>query len=151
MNRRVFLRNGAFALVSLGFVPSFLTRTARAAGSRRKILIAVFQRGAVDGLNLVVPFREDAYYAARPTIAVARPGTGDNAAVDLDGFFGLHPRLAPLKAVYDAGHLALVHAVGSPVASHPPTTDAPTKPRFPTKVIIGKRSPERNCDFQPLS
>ena len=60
ISRRVFLRNGSFALVSLGFAPSFLTRTALAAGPirRAKRLIAVFQRGAVDGLSVVVPFGE---------------------------------------------------------------------------------------------
>ena len=116
MTRRIFLRNGAIALLSLGVAPSFLARTARAAGARKKILVAIFQRGAVDGLNLVVPFGEQAYYDARPTIAVPRPSrtSGDEAAVDLDGFFALHPRLAPLKPIYDARHLALVHAVGSP-------------------------------------
>jgi uncharacterized protein (DUF1501 family) len=114
ISRRVFLRNGAVALVSLGFAPSFLARTVSAAGSRRKVLVAIFQRGAVDGLNLIVPFGEQAYYNARPTIAIAKPGGGADAAIDLDGFFGLHPRLAPLEAIYDARHLALVHAVGSP-------------------------------------
>ncbi len=114
MNRRVFLKNGAFALLSLGFAPSFLARTAKAAGARGKVLVAIFQRGAVDGLNVVVPFGETAYYAARPTIAIPQPGRGDEAGLDLDGFFALHPRLAPLKPLYDGGHLALVHAVGSP-------------------------------------
>ncbi len=114
ISRRVFLRNGALALVSLGFAPSFLARTVSAAGSRRKVLIAIFQRGAVDGLSMVVPFGERAYYDARPTIAVPRPGAGADAALDLDGFFAFHPRLAPLEPIYDAGHLALVHAVGSP-------------------------------------
>jgi uncharacterized protein (DUF1501 family) len=114
ISRRVFLKNGAVALVSLGFAPSFLARTVLAAGSRRKVLVAIFQRGAVDGLNLIVPFAEQAYYDVRPTIAIAKPGGGADAAIDLDGFFGLHPRLAPLEAIYDARHLALVHAVGSP-------------------------------------
>ncbi len=115
MNRRIFIRNGAIALLSLGFAPSFLARTARAAPSRRKILVAIFQRGAVDGLNLLIPYGEPAYYDARPTIAIPRPGTAqDEAAVDLDGFFALHPRLAPLRPIYEARHLALLHAVGSP-------------------------------------
>ncbi len=76
------------------------------------MLITIFQRGAVDGLNMIVPFGERHYYAARPSIAVARPGADPQAALDLDGFFGLHPRLAPLKPLYDAGHLAVVHASG---------------------------------------
>ena len=115
-SRRVFLKNGAFALVSVGFAPSFLARTAFAAGisARPKRLIAIFQRGAVDGLSVVVPFGEAAYYQARPSIAIRRPGTGETAAIDLDGFFGLHPRLAALKPLWDARQLAIVHACGSP-------------------------------------
>jgi uncharacterized protein (DUF1501 family) len=96
-NRRVFLRDGGLALVSLGFAPSFLARTAAASTARQKLLIAIFQRGAVDGLNMVVPYGERAYYKNRPNIAVPRPG-GADAALDLDGFFAFHPRLAPLKA-----------------------------------------------------
>src|SRR5881409_1853519 len=115
-SRRVFLKNGAFAFVSLGFAPSFLARTAFAAGTsgRPRQLIAIFQRGAVDGLSVVVPFGEREYYRARPRIAVAAPGQGDEAALDLDGFFGLNPRLAPLKRWWDARQLAIVHACGSP-------------------------------------
>ena len=109
------MKNGGLALVSLGFAPEFLARTVAAAESRRKVLITIFQRGAVDGLNMIVPFGEREYYAARPSIAIARPGTGaESAAVDLDGFFGLHPRMASLKPLYDAGQLAIVHACGSP-------------------------------------
>jgi uncharacterized protein (DUF1501 family) len=116
LSRRVFMKNGGLALLSLGFAPAFLARTVQAAGNvRRKVLITIFQRGAVDGLNMIVPFGERDYYAARPSIAIARPGTGtDSAAVDLDGFFGLHPRMASLKPLYDAGQLAIVHACGSP-------------------------------------
>ena len=116
ISRRVFLKDGAFALVSLGFAPSFLTRTAFAQGRtvRAKQLIAIFQRGAVDGLNMVVPFGEGDYYKARPSIAIARPGSGDGAALDLDGFFGFNPRLQPLKPLWDARQLAIVHACGSP-------------------------------------
>jgi len=113
ISRRVFMKNGGMALLSLGFAPAFLARTVEATAARRKILITIFQRGAVDGLNMVVPFGERAYYAARPSIAIPRPG-GDNAAIDLDGFFGLHPRLAPLKPLWDARQLAIVHASGSP-------------------------------------
>src|SRR5207244_961628 len=94
LSRRVFIRNGGLALVSLGFAPSFLTRTVQAAGiARQKTLVAIFQRGAVDGLNMVVPYGERDYYSSRPTIAVPRPGSGDLAALDLDGFFAFHPRL----------------------------------------------------------
>jgi uncharacterized protein (DUF1501 family) len=114
ISRRVFMKNGGLALVSLGFAPAFLTRTLdAAAGGRRKILIAIFQRGAVDGLNMIVPFGERDYYASRPSIAIPRPDAADGA-VDLDGFFGLHPRLASLKPLWDSRQLAIVHACGSP-------------------------------------
>src|SRR5947207_1167952 len=115
-SRRVFLKNGAFAFVSLGFAPSFLARTAYATGGsgRPKQLIAIFQRGAVDGLSVVVPFGEGEYYRARPSIAIAQPNAGDNSAIDLDGFFGFNPQLAPLKRLWDTRALAIVHACGSP-------------------------------------
>src|SRR5262245_21730159 len=112
ISRRVFLKNGSFALVSLGFAPSFLARTAYAAGAatRPKRLITIFQRGAVDGLSVVVPFGDAEYYRARPSIAIARPGGSDGAAVDLDGFFGLNPRLQLLRPLWEARQLAVVHA-----------------------------------------
>ena len=116
VSRRVFLKNGAFALVSLGFAPSFLARTAFAAGDSRRPrrLIAIFQRGAVDGLNMVVPCGEAEYYRARPSIAIPRPNGGEGSALDLDGFFGFNPRLSPLKPIWDRRDLAIVHACGSP-------------------------------------
>ncbi len=115
ISRRVFLRDGGLALVSLGFAPQFLARTVAAAGApARKVLMTIFQRGAVDGLNMIVPFGERDYYASRPSIAIARPGSSPDAALDLDGFFGMHPRMAPLKPLYDARQLAVVHACGSP-------------------------------------
>ena len=113
-SRRIFLKNGGLALVSLGFAPTFLARTVEglSAQARQKVLITIFQRGAVDGLNMVVPFGDANYYPARPSIAIARPG-GADAAIDLDGFFGFHPRLSALKPLYDSGNLAVVHACGS--------------------------------------
>ena len=113
ISRRIFLRDGGLALVSLGFAPSFLARTAAASDARQKLLVAIFQRGAVDGLNMVVPYGERAYYRSRPSIAVPRPG-GADTALDLDGFFAFHPRLAPLKSIYDRRELAVIHACGSP-------------------------------------
>src|SRR4029453_9048765 len=113
-SRRIFLKNGGLALVSLGFAPAFLARTAAASDARRRVLIKIFQRGGGDGLNMIVPFGERDYYAARPTLALAKPGASADAALDLDGFFGLHPRLAPLKPLHDAGPLAVVRACGSP-------------------------------------
>ena len=124
MQRRVFVKSGAMALVTMGLSPSFLRRAAfgaellggaAARGGRGKTLICLFQRGAADALNVLVPHGEQAYYRYRPTIAVPRPGRGaDAAAIDLDGFFGLHPSLAPFKELWDRGLLAPVHAVGSP-------------------------------------
>ena len=114
ISRRIFLKDGGLALVSLGFAPEFLARTVAAAGNaRRRVLITIFQRGAVDGLNMVVPFGERDYYAARPSIAIAQPG-GADTALDLDGFFGFHPRLAPLEPLFRSRQLAIVHASGSP-------------------------------------
>jgi uncharacterized protein (DUF1501 family) len=112
-SRRIFLKSGAMAMLSLGFAPSFLARAAEAAGARRRLLVAIFQRGAVDGLNMIVPYGEPEYYRLRPSIAVARPGAADGA-VALDEFFGLHPRMAPLKPLWDNRSLAIVHASGSP-------------------------------------
>jgi uncharacterized protein (DUF1501 family) len=87
-----------------------------APNGRRKTLITIFQRGAVDGLNVVVPHGERAYYDLRPQIAIAQPGRGGagESAVDLDGFFGLHPSMSPLKRLWDEKRLAIVDAVGSP-------------------------------------
>jgi uncharacterized protein (DUF1501 family) len=111
------MKAGALALLGMGPVPRFLVRAAYAQGTaaRPKILIAVFQRGAVDGLSMVVPHGDPSYYTSRDSIAVARPAAGSaEATVDLDGFFGLHPAMAPLKPVWDDRHLAIVHACGSP-------------------------------------
>jgi uncharacterized protein (DUF1501 family) len=115
-SRRIFLRNSALAMVGVGSAPLWLKRALYAADAppRKKILVAIFQRGAADGLNVVVPHGDKEYYALRPTIAVPRPGSGPDAAVDLDGFFGLHPSLAPLKPLFERQHLAIVDAVGSP-------------------------------------
>ena len=114
ISRRVFLKDGGLALVSLGFAPQFIARAVAETAPKQKALVTIFQRGAVDGLNMIVPFGERDYYAARPSIAIARPGSSPDAAIDLDGFFGLHPRLAPLKPLYDERQLAIVHACGSP-------------------------------------
>jgi uncharacterized protein (DUF1501 family) len=114
--RRVFLKGAALAVFGMGAAPAWLSRSVYASesGRRKKILVAIFQRGAVDGLNVVVPFGEKRYYELRPSIAIPAPDSGANSAIDLDGFFGLHPALASLKPIYDARHLAIVDAVGSP-------------------------------------
>ncbi len=122
MNRRFFIKSGGIALASFGVMasaPSFLQRALaesfdKVTGGRRKTLIAIFQRGAVDGLNMVVPFGESAYYDMRPNIAIPKPNGGADAAINLDGFFGLHPALASFKPLWDSKRLAIVHASGSP-------------------------------------
>jgi uncharacterized protein (DUF1501 family) len=120
LTRRSFLRASAITVGALGTAPSWLLRAAAQEGpNSRKILLAIFQRGAADGLNIVVPFFEPRYYQVRPGIAVAIPGA-PNGGLDLDGRFALHPVLQPLKAMWDSGQLALVHAAGShdPTRSH---------------------------------
>jgi len=113
ITRRIFLRNSALAVVGTAAVPSFLQRAAFGAvesgslGNKR--LVVIFQRGAADGLNIVVPHAEPQYYAMRPSINIAR-----QKVIDLNGFFGLHPSLAPFQPLWQQGHLAIVHAAGSP-------------------------------------
>src|SRR5690242_16022111 len=104
LTRRMFLKSSGIGLLALGFPPSFLVRAAAGEIERKnKVLVVVFQRGGVDGLNAVIPFKDRAYYALRPTIAVAEPGSGADRALDLDGFYALHPALAPLKPLFSAG------------------------------------------------
>ena len=128
MHRRVFLKSGALSLMTMGLSPTFLKRTVFAqplrAAEKGKVLICLFQRGAADALNIVVPHGEAEYYRLRPNIGIPRPSTltagpsgvrgGLPGAVDLDGFFGLHPALAPLAPLWDRGMLAPIVAVGSP-------------------------------------
>lgn len=118
MQRRYFLKSGAIALATMGLSPSFLKRMTfgvELPGAKKgKVLICLFQRGAADALNVVVPFGERAYYQMRSSIAIPAPKAGAASALDLDGFFGLHPALAPLKPLWDRGLLAPIHAVGSP-------------------------------------
>jgi uncharacterized protein (DUF1501 family) len=98
--------------------PAFLERLVAAntvTGGKKKTLIAIFQRGAVDGLNMVVPFGESSYYALRPGVAIAKPEAGNSeTAIDLDGFFGLHPAMSSFKSLWESKRLAIVHAAGSP-------------------------------------
>lgn len=119
MDRRFFIRSGSVALASFGVAgvaPSFLQRAVfgqPTREARRKTLIAIFQRGAVDGLNMVVPHGDSAYYNLRPAIAIQKPGN-DQGAIDLDGFFGFHPSMTSLRPLWDSKRLAIVNAVGSP-------------------------------------
>ena len=113
ITRRALMKGGAMAVIGTSAIPSFLTRTvlaqATTAQARGKKLVVIFQRGAADGLNIVVPHRESVYYQMRPTIAIQQ-----NQVINLDGFFGLHPAMQPLKPLWDQKHLAIVHACGSP-------------------------------------
>ena len=114
-DRRMFLKSSGLAIVAGGFLPKVFVRMAEAGTAEgRKVLVGIFQRGAVDGLNVLVPYAEKSYYDARPSIAVPRPGSAENAALDLDGFFGLHPSMAPLVPYFKDRSAAFVHAVGSP-------------------------------------
>ncbi|HEX6557801.1 MAG TPA: DUF1501 domain-containing protein [Longimicrobiales bacterium] len=118
MDRRAFVRSGALSLLAFGVLPEFLTRSLLArtsAAARKKTLICIFQRGAVDGLSMVVPFGEKAYYAQRRSIAIDAPTRAAEAGVlDLNGFFGLHPELRPLHELFARRELSVIHAVGSP-------------------------------------
>ncbi len=116
LTRRAFIKSGGIAMIGMSTLPSFLMRAVAAApAGGRKRLVVIFQRGAADGLNIVVPFAEPNYYSLRPSIAIPSPRRGgEGVALDLDGFFGLHPSLAPLLPLYQRQQLAVIHAVGSP-------------------------------------
>jgi uncharacterized protein (DUF1501 family) len=117
IDRRIFLKSSGLALVGGSLLPNVFVKMANAATTKgSKTLVAIFQRGAVDGLNVIVPYGEQAYYAARPTIAIPRPGAA-GGAIDLDGFFGLHPSMASLMPYFKDHSAAFVHAVGSPDAT----------------------------------
>ena len=122
LTRRSFLTSSAIVLAGAGTAPQWLLRAAAQGGQTsgsRKILVAIFQRGAADGLNMIVPFFEPRYYALRPSIAIPQPGR-PNGGLDLDGKFAMHPALQPLKAMWDNRQLAIVHSAGShdPSRSH---------------------------------
>src|SRR6266550_3505651 len=120
ITRRVFVKSGGLALFSFGLDPLFLARAAFTsykplpshAACCRPVLVCLFQRGAVDGLNMIVPHGDPIYYQERPRIAVP-----EKDVLDLDGYFGLHPGLAALKPLWEAKTLAAIHAIGSPDAT----------------------------------
>src|SRR5438552_14487186 len=117
IDRRIFLKSSGLALVAGGLLPNVFVKMAGAATTGgKRVVVAIFQRGAVDGLNVVVPYAEEAYYAARPTIAVPRPGA-DGGALDLDAFFGVHPAMASVLPYFKDHSAAFVQAVGSPDAT----------------------------------
>jgi len=133
LTRRIFLRASAVALAGVGAAPRWLVRVAAADGRKQKILVAVFQRGAADGLNVVIPFFEKRYYQFRPTIGIPAPGA-PNGAIDLDGRFGLHPSLQALKPLWDGGQMAIVEATGSP---------DPTRSHFDAQDFMESGTPGR--------
>src|SRR5215475_2406495 len=133
LTRRYFLRSSALAVAGFGVAPSWLLRAAAQGETKRKTLVAIFQRGAADGLNIVVPHFEKRYYDLRPSIAVAAPGK-PNGAIDLDGRFALHPSLQQLKPLWDSGQLAIIHAAGSP---------DPTRSHFDAQDYMESGTPGR--------
>ena len=129
MDRRTFLNGVGASAITLGFAPHLLFGQS----SRRKVFVSVFQRGAVDGLNMVIPFKESEYRRLRPTIAIPDPSSaGEERILDLDGFFGFHPVMAPLKPLFDDGRLGVVHAAGSP---------APTRSHFEAQDYMESATP----------
>ena len=116
-NRRQFLKYSALAsatgLLSAGAHTEFAEQAIAQNFGRPKKMVVILLRGALDGLNVVVPFRDSNYYIARPTIAVPSPGQ-PNGAINLDNEFGLHPAMADLMPYWKSRKLAFIHASGSP-------------------------------------
>jgi uncharacterized protein (DUF1501 family) len=139
LTRRIFLRGSALVMAGAGSVPFWLGRAAASTQGRRKILVVIFQRGAADGLNMVVPFAEKRYYELRPSIAIPAPraSNGPAPAIDLDGSFGLNPILQPLKALWDSQMLAIVEATGSP---------DPTRSHFDAQDYMESGTPGMKTD-----
>ena len=122
LSRREFLARTTAAAVVMS-APAWLPQVAYAQteDTTRDIIVSIFLRGGADGLTLVPPYAENAYYALRPTIAIPRPDSASpNKALDLNGFFGLAPAMGSLLPAYQAGQLLIVHAAGStdPTRSH---------------------------------
>ena len=140
IDRRVLLKGGGLALLSFGAGPAFLSRAAGAVEAppphvRRKVLVTIFQRGAMDGLAAVPTLEDDKLRALRPRLAMsAARGAGEGAALDLDGRFGLHPAFARLVPSWKDGRLAVVHAVGSP---------DPTRSHFDAQDFMESGTPGR--------
>ncbi|MFQ5738626.1 MAG: DUF1501 domain-containing protein [Acidobacteriota bacterium] len=136
ISRRIFLKNGGLTLIGMGALPGVMMRAALAAPlGRRKTLVVVFLRGGADGLNMVVPYGEKEYYRARPSIAIPPPGAGGEAALDLDGFFGLHPSLSDLQALFQQKRLGILLAVGSP---------SPSRSHFEAQDFMESAAPDNH-------
>lgn len=117
MHRRRFLNLSARAALA-GLLAPRIGFAAPGGAPADRYLVTLFLRGGCDGLNTLVPYTERNYYDQRPTIAIAEPAPQDPlSAIDLDGRFGLHPSLGPLKSLYDQGQVAFLPAV------HVPTTE----------------------------
>lgn len=117
LNRRQFLGWTGAAAAGAALAPAWLPRISFAGQgglNGRDVLVSIFLRGGADGLTMCVPFGDPAYYTLRSTLAIMPPDAGTNQAVDLNGYFGLPGALAPLLEPYQAGKLAIVHAVGMP-------------------------------------
>jgi uncharacterized protein (DUF1501 family) len=119
LTRRVFLRDSAIVMAGMGVAPGWLARAAAAGSRKRKTLVAIFMRGAADGLNIVVPFGDKRYKELRPTLAINPPSpqnnaNGNNGAIDLDGAFALNGAMQPLRALWEKKQLAIIEATGSP-------------------------------------
>ena len=140
--RRVFLRGSAIAMAGMGQAPMWLARAAASEGKKRKTLVAIFMRGAADGLNIVAPFGDPQYRELRPILGLQPPRPQDEnqnngpfgTAIDLDGKFGLHPGLRPFKELWDKKLLAIVEATGSP---------DPSRSHFDAQDIWNRERPER--------
>jgi uncharacterized protein (DUF1501 family) len=111
LNRRDFFKASLLGAGAMALHPRLVFGAGAGAGDR-DVLVCVFQRGGMDGLNAVVPYADPGYRSLRPTIGLPEPGSATGATLDLDGFFALNPAAASLKLLYDAGELAIVHACG---------------------------------------
>jgi len=129
MTRRALVKNAAIAAFGIGAAPGWLARAAQAGTTRKKVLVAIFQRGAMDGLNAVIPYGERRYAELRPTLAVPR-GT----MLELDSRFALHPALKPLLPLWESKQLAAIHGTGSP---------DPTRSHFDAQDFMESGTPGR--------
>ncbi len=159
ITRRVFLKGGAMSVVGMSAVPAFLARAAMAADAAQphRRLVVIFQRGAADGLNIVVPRGEAEYYTMRPTIAIPQ-----RDVIDLDGFFGLHPAMSALKPLWETRRLAIVHAAGSPdpTRSHFDAQDfmesgtpglKSTEDGWLNRALVATGDPQRDAAFRAVA
>lgn len=120
-SRRAFLKSGALALFATGIggVPNFVAKAAESRKLSRlykknKILVCIFQRGAMDGLMAVTPFTDQYLQKARPTLFMSAAKSANKPLIDLDGKYGLHPSMSAFELLFRQKRLAIVHGVGSP-------------------------------------